>query len=405
MEGQMKQTRLTKSIFTIFVFLMSLLLANPLLTFAADNILIGISHDITGVMAPEGRSQKDAAIMAIEEWNQNGGVNGQKVEYDFRNNGGDPTRASGSCKIFVKNGACAVIGASYSTNGIAEMKILAPAKIPMIGGAAAFANFRKGPDGKNYYFSGCGADWALGKAGLAWAAHAGYKNIVIFHLNVAWPKDIRDVQLEWIDKFYGPKYGIKCLKTIEADVKASDLTPQVAQIKALKPDAVICNIYTGTTAALVRAFAALNYNPPWCNYWSAAEAIRQTSEPKLLYNHVGYSYTSGKRQDTMAKKDAFKKRFGYEPVSSWVIGYDAANLILTAVKAVGPNPPAIRDWLAQQASEQPVLGGKTNKTCSFGEKEQSWLGKNGSWPSMYTGTDYAFVSVGKEGQLEWFDIE
>jgi branched-chain amino acid transport system substrate-binding protein len=401
----MKNKRLLMALLVVFGASIVLGIWTPNPTGASQRILIGISHDITGIMAPEGRSQSDGYILAIEEWNKKGGINGQKIEYIFRNNGGDPVRATGSAKIFVKEGVSAVYGGSYSTAGIAEMKVLAPAQIPMIGGCAALANFRKGPDGKVYFFSAVGGDPALGRAGVAWAAWAGHKKIAILHLNVAWPRDIRDIQLAWIKKEYGPKYGIKCIKTIEADVKANDLTPQAATLKALNPDAVICNIYTGTTAALVRAFSDLDYHPQWTNYWSAGEAIRMKSDPKLLFNHVGYSYTSGLRQDTMTKKKDFIKRFGYEPVAQWVAGYDAANLTLRAIKEVGADPKAIRDWLATKSYGLPVLSGKMGKTCSFRDVEETWLNKTATWYSLYQGTDYAFVRVDKGGNLHWFDIE
>jgi branched-chain amino acid transport system substrate-binding protein len=382
----------------------SLCLWEPSPVAAADRILLGISQDITGVMAPEGRSQSDGYILAVEEWNKKGGINGQKIEYMFRNHGGDPVRASGSCKIFVDEKVCAAYGGSYSTACIAEMKVLAPAQIPMLGGAAALANFQTGPDGKVYYFAGVGADWSLGRAGLAWAAWAKHKKIAILNLNVAWPRDLRDVQLEWIKKEYGPKYGIECIKTIEADVKATDLTPQAAEIKALNPDAVICNIYTGATSALARAFASLDYYPPWANYFSAAEALILTGDPKLYYNHVGYAYASGIREDTVAKRKQFVERFGYEPNSQWVVGYDSANLTLMAIKDVGCNPIAIRDWLATKAYGIPMLAGKKGKTCQYKEEATTWLGKTGTWYSHFEGTDYAFVRVDKEGKLHYFDI-
>ena len=368
-------------------------------------ILLGISSDVTGVMAPEGRAQKDGYILAIEEWNKKGGIGGQKIEYIERNHGGDPVRASGNAKLFVESGCCAAYGGSYSTAGIAEMKVFAPAQISMIGGCAALAVFQSGPDGKIYFFSHSGADWALGKAGVAWAAWAGHKKIAVLHLNVAWPRDIRDIHLEWIKKEYGPKYGLQCIKTIEADVKATDLTPQAAELKALNPDAVICDIYSGTSAALVRAFADLDYHPPWTNYWSAAEAVWMKGDPKLLYNHVGYSYASGVREDAMAKKKEFVERFGYEPVAQWVVGYDGANLTLSAIKEVGPNPIAIRDWLAKKAYGIPVLSGRKGKVCQFRDVEETWLGKTGTFYSHYEGTDYAFVRVDKEGKLHWFDIK
>lgn len=369
-------------------------------------IRIGISQDITGVMAPEGRSQGDGAIMAIEEWNARGGIGGRMIEYIFRNNGGDPVRASASCKLFIEMGCVAVHGGSYSTNAIAEMKVLGPAQIPMTGGAAATAIFENiGPDGKVYYFSGVGADPYLSRGYLEMAALKGAKRIAILYLNVAWPKDLKELVLEWIETEYGPEYGMECVGLVEADVKATDLSLEARKIKAMNPDIVFTVVYTGTTIAWQRALTDLDWHPLSANYFSAAYSAWMGEEDKsLYYNFSGHNYTSALRADTMAKEREFVDRFGYEPVSHWVTGYDCMTLILTAIEEVGDDPIAIRDWLATEAYGKPVLCGPVGNTCKFSHEYQTrtFIGKTGSWYSMYEGADYGMVSVTKDGELEFY---
>ena len=165
---------------------------------AADEIIIGINQDITGIMAAEGRTHTDSAMMAIDEWNAKGGINGKKIKAVFMNNGADPVRATANAKSMVKEGVVAVVGCSNSTVCIAEMKELAAAGIPATGGAASTRIFeQKGPNGKPFYFSGVGADPILARGYLDAAAASGFKKIAILHLNVAWPKDITAIQKEW----------------------------------------------------------------------------------------------------------------------------------------------------------------------------------------------------------------
>jgi len=368
-------------------------------------IKIGISHDITGVMAPEGRSNKDGAILAIEEWNEKGGVNGRPIEYIFRNNGGDPVRAAASVKLFAEMGCVAVLGGSYSTNGIAEMKVLSQHQIPMIGGCAALANFEAGigPDGKEYFFSGVGSDPYLSRPHLEAAVHLGAKKIAILYLNVAWPRDLKDLELEWIEKEYGPKYGIECVGTVEADVKATDLSVEAEKIKAMNPDFVSTIVYTGTTIAWARALADLNWHPPSFNYFSAAYAAWQKADDKTMYyNFYGNDYITELRPEVVAKRQQFVERFGYEPVSHWATGYDGANLILTAIEEVGDDPVAIRDWLAREAYGTPVMSGKEGAVCSFKDEETTWIGRTGYFYSMFDGMDYGMAYIDKDGKLNYW---
>jgi len=376
-------------------------------TKADAKMLIGINEDITGLMAPQGRASVDGCTLAIEEWNKKGGIKGQKIEFDFRNHGADPVRATANAKIFKDAGACVVFGGIWSTGAIAEIKVLAPAKIPMIGAGAATAIFHEsiGPDGKGYYFSCNGTDSTFARAYLDILASRGYKKIAILTLNVAWPRDLTAIAKEWVQKEYGPKQGVSIVGTIEADVNAADFSVQTNQLKALNPDAVIACVYTANSQTLVRAFADAKWNPPWSTLWSLTEPAWMTGERKLFFNAHGISWHDGTREDYLAKKREFMTRFGYEPVSHWITAYDSMNLILSAIEEVGPNPTEIRDWLATKAYGRRMLHGPPGKVCKFRHVEETWLGKKGVYYSMFDGTDFARIWVDQEGKLDWSKLK
>ena len=386
-----------------FLMLCVGLYLNPTSSDAKD-ILIGLSQDITGIMAAEGRTHTDASLMAIEEWNAKGGIKGQKIESVFMNHGGDPVRATGNAKILKDKGVCFVHGGSNSTVAIAEMKVLAPAQIPATGGAASTAIYQeKGPEGKPYYFSGVGADPILARGHLDAAAVQGLKKVAILYLNVAWPRDIMLIMKEWVEREYGPKYGMSIIGTIEADVNASDLSLQVNQFRAMNPDVIIAPIYQANSLALARALNDANWRPPLVINWSNADkAWEKASDKKIFYNLAGPSYYDGNRPDALAKRAAFVKKYGYEPTAHWAPTYDCMNLALTAIQDVGPDPVAIRNWLATKAYGKPgLICGKKGMTCKFQDKEETWIGKTGRYYSLYDGTDYAFVWINKEGQIDW----
>jgi branched-chain amino acid transport system substrate-binding protein len=376
-------------------------------TEANAKILIGINEDITGLMAPQGRASVDGCTLAIEEWNKKGGIKGEKIEFDFRNHGADPVRATANAKMFKEMGACAVFGGIWSTGAIAEIKMLAPAKIPMIGAGAATAIFHEsiGPDGKGYYFSCNGTDSTFARAYLDILVGRGFKKIAILTLNIAWPRDLTSITKEWVQREYGPKQGVSIVGTVEADVNATDLSVQTRQLKALNPDAVVACVYTQNSQALARAFSDANWNPPWSTLWSLTEPAWMTGERKLFYNAHGISWHDGMKEEYLAKKKEFVARFGYEPVSHWITAYDSMNLLFSAIEEVGPNPTEIRDWLATKAYGRRMLHGPPGKVCKFRHVEETWLGKKGVYYSMFDGTDFARIWVDKEGNLDWLKLK
>ena len=121
----------------------------------------------------------------------------------------------------------------------------------------------------------------------------------------------------------------------------------------------------------------------------------------------GPSYWDGARPDAVEKHEFFKKKYGYTPTAHWASTYDCVNLLLTAIQEAGTEGPKIQNWLATKAYGRPIICGPPGNTAKFSEEKQTqtWLGKTGTYFSLFDGTDYGRVIVNKDGTLDWTKIK
>ena len=356
-------------------------------------VLIGISHDVTGYNADAGRAERDAAILAIEEWNAKGGVNGgREIKYVFRDNAGDPAKATAIAKELVGQKITAFFGGTSSTVGIPETKVLTPERIPYVGGAASIPMFEKASDDKWYYFSACTANPQLADAALADMVKQGYKRIAFFYSNVAWPQDMVKVQKQLIAEKYGSQ--IQVVGEMAVDNNATDLTAEVMKLRDLKADAVNAILFAANAKAYYRAAADIGWRPvaPSYNYWALMESVYLTSDKTLLWGTRAYSNYSDEKPAFADKKKQFMTKFGYEPVGHFAFAYDGVSLLLKAIDAAGTDGPAIRDYLATKSKGQQIVSGKPSALADFTQE---------SYHSLIRGEDFAMVNINEKGEKVW----
>lgn len=268
----MERFYLSKSFLLIGVLLAGFVASTPVA--AAPPILVGIIQDVTGSNAEGGRTLRDTAIMCIEEWNEKGGINGRKIEYVFRDNAGDPTKATTIAKELVNLGVSCVDGGTSTTTALAEAAVLVPAQIPhMVCAMSAKLWDIKGPDGKWYVFAITGAEPVLAEAWIEIAIKVPvHKKVVILHLNNFWGKSIRDSITRNLKEKYSAE-KMEVIDAVEMDLKAADASKEVTRLKALNPDVVISALFPDAYMAWFRACNDFNYHPPIIGYWGLAEPV------------------------------------------------------------------------------------------------------------------------------------
>jgi hypothetical protein len=147
---------------------------------------------------------------------------------------------------------------------------------------------------------------------------------------------------------------------------------------------------------MFRAFQDLNYHPPTAGHWGMAESVYRTTHPKLLYNFYGFCHFDGSKKVAVEKLEKFKKRFDYSPVAFWALSWDQMNVLLTAIKNVGTDRVAIRDWIATKSKGMPLLSCNKNAVCRIEEGSPYFY----SAPSP---KDFGIMRIDKDGNQIWLD--
>src|SRR5207302_1255738 len=97
------------------------------------DILVGEFGSLTGPQATFGQSTHNGIMMAVDEVNAAGGINGRKIKVLTEDDQSKSEEASTAVtKLISQNGVLAVLGEVASSNSIAGADVCQSNKVPMI---------------------------------------------------------------------------------------------------------------------------------------------------------------------------------------------------------------------------------------------------------------------------------
>ncbi|HJU16509.1 MAG TPA: branched-chain amino acid ABC transporter substrate-binding protein [Stellaceae bacterium] len=341
---------------------------------AADKtVTIGINLPFTGADAHDAQLIKDGALLAIDETNAKGGVAGYKIEVMLLDAGTatagqyDPAQAATNARKMVSDPAVvAAIGPQMSGSGKAMSPILSEGNLATVTPASTNPDItdpqyagQYRPKGKAIYFRTVTTD-AFQGPNMANYYHETLKVKSVYILD-----DSGAYGVGMANAFEGQakKIGMKVLGHDQLNPKEADYTTTFTKIKQLNPDALY---YGGVAQAGVKVVKQSHdiipkaikgggdgvYGAeilkgagfPACEGWYATIAA-----PNILANPKAAPIIA-----------AFAKTYGEQPDNYSLTAYDAALVILDAVKRVAASGKevtraAVRD--AIEASHVPTLQG------------------------------------------------
>ena len=140
-----------------------LLMCLPLQVLAADTIKLGLNYPSTGRYKEQGIAQARGALMAVEEINNAGGINGKKLELLTANTASKPDKAVGNVKKLAAQGVSMLFGGSSSAVAIAAGKEAKKHDL-LYFGTLTYANATTGKEGHSHMFRETYNAWMTAKA-------------------------------------------------------------------------------------------------------------------------------------------------------------------------------------------------------------------------------------------------
>ena len=315
---------------------------------AADKtVKVGINLPFTGADARDAELIKDGAMLAIDEANAQGGVAGYKIEVLLLDDGTatagqyDPAQAATNArKMVADKEVVAAIGPQMSGSGKAMSPILSQGELATITPSSTnpditdpkFAGQYR-PKGKPIYFRTVTTDAFQGPNMANYYADVlKVKSVYVLDDSGAYGVGIADTFQKQAEK-----RGIKVLGRDQLTPKETDYTTTLTKIKSLNPDA----LYYGGVAQAGVKLVKQSYDvlPKMIKGGGdgmyGAEILRGAGFPAA----EGW-YATIAAPNILESPEAapiierFAKKYGQQPENYSITAYDAALVILDAIKRV-----------------------------------------------------------------------
>lgn len=348
---------------TVLAFSMLAVLAvgcgGPAKTDSAE-IKIGGDFEITGGVANFGKSTVNGIQLAFKEVNAKGGILGKKLVLVLADNKSEPSEAANAItKLITQDKVVTVLGPVASSNVLAASQIAIDNKIPLLTATATASKVTVGDDGKvkDYIFRACFIDPFQGEVMANFAAKSlKVKTAAIYVDNASdYSKGLAQVFEEKFIKNGGQIVAKEAFLAKDTDFKSA-----LTKMKASNPDVIFIPAYYQEVGLIVKQARELGMNTPMIGTdgWDSPKVVEIAGASALNNTYFSNHYSpEDKDPHVTSFVEAYKKEYGQVPDALAALGYDAALMLIDAIKRANSAEPAkIKDALAQTKNLQVSTG-------------------------------------------------
>ncbi|TCL35683.1 branched-chain amino acid transport system substrate-binding protein [Anaerospora hongkongensis] len=330
----------------------------------SNDIKIGLLNEMTGSNATLGTSSANGAKLAIKEANAKGGVLGKQIQAVIGDNKSEPSEsANAMTKLISQDRVAAVTGVFASSNAIAAASVAEGSKVPFLAVGATNPKVtvdEKTGKVKEYTFRVCFIDPFQGTVGANFVLNTlNFKKAAILVDNSS---DYSKGLLSFFKEAFSKGGGSIVIEEAYLQ-KDQDFKAILTKVKAANPEVLYVPGYYEEVGKIVKQARELGITAPivggdgWDSPKLAEVAGAEALNNTYFTNHYSVEDTSAASK---AFVEAYKKEYGQMPDAMAVLGYDAANVLIDAIKrANSAEPGKIREALAQTKDYPAVTGATT----------------------------------------------
>jgi branched-chain amino acid transport system substrate-binding protein len=320
-------------------------------------IVVGEYGSLTGGQATFGTSTHNGIMLAMDEVNAGGGANGRKVRVITEDDQSKAEEAANTVtKLINQNNVIAVLGEVASSSSLAAAPICQQAKIPMI--TPSSTNERVTEVG-DYIFRMCFIDPYQGEA---------MANYLSRQLGMKKAAVLIDVKSDYstglaanFERVFVANGGRIVGKQSYAQGD-SDFRSQLTTLKGAGPEVIFVPGYYNDIGQIAIQARDLGMTQPLAggDGWESPKLIEiggKALEGSFYSNHYHVDDPSPAVREFVNK---YQERFGAKPDSLAALGYDAAMVLIDAIKRAGTTDgPKLREAIAATKNFTGVTGNIT----------------------------------------------
>lgn len=298
-----------------------------------DTIDIGVLAPLTGDVSVYGITTKNGIDLAVEEINKNGGVLGKQIKINALDEKGDIAEATNAYQRLVSENIVALIGDITSKPSIAVAELAAEDKIPMLtptGTAAAITE--KGDN----IFRVCFTDPFQGKIMATFAADnlKAKKVAIMYNTSDDYSQGVANAF-----KTTAESKGLTIVANEGYGNDDKDFKTQLTKIQSAAPDAIFIPDYYTKVALIATQARDVGYTGTLlgADGWDGVLGTLDDAKKNVVDNCYFSSHFS--TNDTTPVVSDFvqnyQAKFNEMPTGFSALGYDAAYLMVEAIKNAG----------------------------------------------------------------------
>jgi branched-chain amino acid transport system substrate-binding protein len=320
-----------------------------------STIQIGFFGDLTGPTFNFGLSAKNGVLMAADEINQAGGINGHPIDIVIEDDKGSPEQAAQVAgKLIDRYKVVAIIGAGASGNSLAAASKAQAAQVPLIAPSSTNPAVTQAGD---YIFRACFIDAFQGEVMAKFAANTlkAKKAAIMLDYNSPYSRGLTEFFELSFAKLSGQIVVKQSYQQGDADYRG-----QLSLIKAANPDVVYIPGYYGDVAVIARQARQIGLTVPLlgADGWDAPE-LWELGGDALNGSYISNHYSADDPSETIQKfVHAYRQRNGnLTPDAHAALAYDALRFLVEAIQRAGTTEgPKLRAALATTKNFAGVTG-------------------------------------------------
>ncbi len=321
---------------------------------SAEPYRIAMCGPLTGPGAQYGQAYKNSLEILRDKINAEGGIDGHMLEIDFYDDKQDPKETLNVANLIIADGGyIAMIGSQTSSCSMAAAPVMQRAGIPMIAPHASHSDYAKTGD---YCFSLQMPNAYEARVQHEWAIdYLGAKRVAIIYSNDDWGlQNLESATAACENK------GVELVAAetfIAGNTK--DFSPIITKVKEANPDYIYLAVLYSDACLLIPQMKMLDLNCALVGtntlyktefidvVGEDAEGIYIPNNFSTLHHTEEYEY--------LEKAIAEKVDGGI--VDSYVShAWDALSILVKAIREVGTDGAAIKDYLANMGPYEGVAG-------------------------------------------------